>query len=253
MIFLQKREYILKIIFDTVRFFAFVFFCSFLILVVNYFYNFNNYVVSLSKKLNIVIFFDNNFKEYKNIKEKIENNEMVFLKEYADTSSAYLKFINNKLTKEICIPDIEKSIQAYAIVTPKSIPNAAFLVKMKKELGKIYGVEEIVYDEDVFKEYVKIERTFFFYKKMFLIFILSIFILFVIKCVFFIFTRKVVIKNIIKNIILSIFSCCISFFLLQMFCIFTRSSSIILINNFIILFLIAIFTFMLDVILSDNL
>ncbi|GMO64505.1 MAG: hypothetical protein Nk1A_1000 [Endomicrobiia bacterium] len=207
---------VIKIANNIVKFIAVTLLCFFCILVSRHYYQVKNYATTLYENLNVVIFFnENSSKEDMNTIEEIKATNLVFIKEYVNASEAYSRAIKkNPFLKDISISnDIKSSIQAYAIATFRSIPKKKLMLDMKKTLEKISGVDEVVFDMPIFEQYLKTENLLSFHKKNFLIFGITVFVLFTFKCIFFIILYKLKIKRFIIDIFLHL-SCSMFAFLI---------------------------------------
>jgi cell division transport system permease protein len=217
---LVKNE---KAMFNWVKFAALIMLCVIFILVANHFCKIKDYAKLLSKDLNVIVFFDNDVKEWQGVKESLENTGFVLLKEYADKSKAYSKAIEaNPFLKDVSAPDDIKSIEAYAIVIPKSTPDENFLLKMRNSLERVPNVSEIVFDASVFGQYVKIEKMLLSYHKIFFIFVTLIFVLFALKCVFFITREELNSKKLVKKMFEYTLASSVSFLATWIVCTFFK-------------------------------
>jgi cell division protein FtsX len=158
------------------------FLCCMFVFVANSYYQIKDYAETLSEELNIFVFFDKNSKndDEKKILESINSEASIFVKEYVNSVEAYKKTVEeNPLLSSISLPDASKSLQGYAIVKPKSIPDDNFLLEIRKVLDGIDGVDEVVFDESDFLRYAKIQKQLLLYKKAFFI-VISVFFTFLI-------------------------------------------------------------------------
>jgi hypothetical protein len=180
--------------------------------------------VDLSKKVYITIFFNNstNVDKHALSVKIIKNTKSLLLKEYVDEVTAYSKAIErNKSLNELYIPGMEKSLQAYAVVVPKGIPDDTFLSYINEKLKKNSNIDEIIYNKDIFNQYVFVSKQLRFYEKILYFCILLVLIMFVYKCIFIIFSKKkIFIKKIFHYIIYSV----TSFFILKVVSIFFKYS-----------------------------
>ncbi|MDR0820424.1 MAG: hypothetical protein LBN19_02740 [Endomicrobium sp.] len=197
--------------------------CAFCILVSGHYYRIKDYAKILSENLNIVVFFDKNSADDAVIRGEIEATGLVSVKEYVNAAEAYSKAVEkNPFLKDISVPDAAKSVQSYALVAPKSIPYENFLSEMKSVLERISGIDEIVFDMPVFKHYAEIENLLLFYRKIFFVFAVIIFILFVFKCIFFVLEQKLDTRKIVANIFPYLLSSASGFLILWTVCICVR-------------------------------
>jgi cell division transport system permease protein len=180
--------------------------------------------MELSKDLNIFIFFDKDSEnDVSHFDKLIQATGLVVLKEYVNAQNAYLKAVEkNPFLKSVFVPGISTSFQAYAVVGPKYTPNEKFLSSIRSVLEKIRGVDEVVFNVETFKQYVKIENLLLFYRKIFFVFFTLILIFTVYKCVFFTAIHSFNIRKIITNISLCIVSSLCGFLILWVVCIYTQ-------------------------------
>jgi cell division transport system permease protein len=211
------------LVFNLIKFAVLVMFCVIFVLIANHFCTIKDYAKSLSKNLNVIVFFDNNAKEEKSLKEDLENTGFVLLKEYVDKSKAYSKAIEaNPFLKNVSVPNDAKSIEAYAVVIPKSIPDENFLLKMRNSLERVSNVSEVVFDASIFKQYVKFEKMLLSYHNIFFTFVVLIFVLFILKCVFFIAREELNSKKLIKKLLEYILASSLGFLATWATCVFTQ-------------------------------
>jgi len=183
----------------AVKFLTVALLCFFCVLIANYYYYVKNYTATLYKNLNIIIFLDESFKE--DTIEKIKSTDLVFVREYINASEAYSKAIEkNPFLKDILVPNDARSIQAYVIAAPKFMPEKNSLLNMKKTLERISGVDEIVFDMSAFERYVEAKNLISLFRKIFFIFEIIIFSLFIFRCVFFVMEHKSYTRKFVINV-----------------------------------------------------
>jgi cell division transport system permease protein len=233
---------------ELLKFVAVASLCAFCILASGHYYRLKNYAKTLSENLNIVVFFDKNSADDAVIRGEIEATGLVSVKEYVNAAEAYSKAVEkNPFLKDISVPDAAKSVQSYVLVTPRSIPYESFLSDMRSVLERISGIDEIVFDTPVFKHYAEIENLLSFYRKIFFVFAVVVFILFVFKCVFFVLERELDARKLVANIFPYLLSSSIGFLILWTICICVRHP---LLTDKIAIFLIIPFVTVLGVILD---
>jgi hypothetical protein len=150
---------------------------------VNHYYQIKNYAETLSEELKIFVFFDKNSND-EEILKSINSEALVSVKDYVDPIEAYKKTVEkNPLLSNLSLPDDSKSMQAYAIVKPESIPDNDFLLEMRTILERINGVDEVVFDAPDFLHYAKIQKQLLIYKKVFFVAISVSFVFLVLKFV----------------------------------------------------------------------
>lgn len=151
--------------------------------IVNHYYQIKNYAETLSEELKIFVFFDKDSND-EEILKNINSEAPVFVKDHVDSIEAYKKTVEkNPLLSSLSLPDDSKSMQAYAIVKPESIPDDDFLLQMRVILEGINGVDEVVFDVSDFLHYAKIQKQLLIYKKVFFVVISVFFVFLVLKFV----------------------------------------------------------------------
>ncbi|GHT44846.1 hypothetical protein AGMMS49936_01030 [Endomicrobiia bacterium] len=223
---MNNEKNIVDTIFNSVKFVVLAMLCVFFVLIANHFCRIKDYAESLSKNLNIIVFFDDNAKKDGSLKEDLENTGFVWLKEYVDKSKAYSKAIEkNPFLKDVSVPNDAKSIEAYAVVTPKSMPDEKFLLEMKNSLVQISNVDEVVFDASVFKQYVEVKKTSLLYNKIFFIFAALVFVLFVLECMFFVVSEELDNKKLVKKLVAYILATALGFLVIWVVCAFAQYPS----------------------------
>jgi cell division transport system permease protein len=196
---------------------------AFCILVSGHYYWLKNYAKTLSENLNVVVFFDKNSADDSVARREIEATGLVLVKEYVNAAEAYSKAVEkNPFLKDISVPDAAKSVQSYALITPKFISHENFLSEIKSALERISGIDEIVFDTLGFKHYAEVENLLLFYRKIFFVFAAVIFILFVFKCMFFVFEQKFDARKIATNIFSYLLFSSAGFLILRAVCIYAQ-------------------------------
>jgi cell division transport system permease protein len=212
-------KFTMKTASESLKLVAVAFLCAFCILVSGHYCRIKNYAKTLSENLNIFVFFDKNSSDDAVIKGEIEATGLVSVKEYVNAAEAYSKAVEkNSFLKDISVPVALKSVQSYALVTPKSIPYENFLSEMRSVLERISGIDEIVFDMSVFRHYAEIENLLSFSRKIFFIFAVIIFILFVLKCRFFVLEQELDTRKIVANISSYLLSSAVGFVILWTVC-----------------------------------
>ncbi|OEG71103.1 hypothetical protein ATZ36_16230 [Candidatus Endomicrobiellum trichonymphae] len=216
-------KFTMKTASESLKFVIVASLCAFCILVSGHYCRIKNYAKTLSENLNIAVFFDKNSADDAAIRGEIEATGLVSVKEYVSAAEAYSKAVEkNPFLKNISVPDVAKSVQSYVLVTLKSIPYENFLSEMRSALERISGIDEIVFDIPVFKHYAEIENLLSFSRKIFFVFAVIIFILFVFKCIFFVLEQEFDTKKIAANIFLYLLSSAVGFIILWTVCICVR-------------------------------
>jgi cell division transport system permease protein len=206
---MKSNENMSKItnIVNILKLLTIAFLCAFCVLVVGHYYKIKDYAISLSRDLNIVIFFNKNITTCEGLREKLEATGFISVKECVGTFEAYLKAVEkNPFLKDISVPGDAMSIQTYAIAIPKLIPDENFISKMRNTLEQISDIDEVVFDTLFFKKYVEIESLVMMYQKIFFIFGIIVLVLFILKCIFFIIECELNTRKFVINIFLYLLS-----------------------------------------------
>jgi cell division transport system permease protein len=218
---MENRKYVLKITSNAIKLFTIALLSIVFILSVNHYYQVKDYSVSLLKNLNVIVFFNSNMQDNESIKSELEISDLVSVKEYVNAADAYSKAIEkNPFLKSISVPDDAKSIQPYAVVTPKNVPYEDFLLEMRSSLEAVKDVDEIIFDISAFKHYVEIKNLLSFYHKVFFIFAVIIFALFIVKCVCEIVNQESGLRILIKDIFSYLMASSFGFIALWSICLY---------------------------------
>ncbi|MDR1474351.1 MAG: hypothetical protein LBS38_01505 [Endomicrobium sp.] len=177
---MKNGRKIAQITFESLKLITLIFLGGVFVFIANNYYQIENYSKDLSEELNIFVFFDKNSKNDEKVLEKLNSINSVLVKEYVDASQAYKKTVEkNPILNNISLPNDINSMQSYAVVKPRSIPNNNFLLEIKTTFSNIADIEEIVFDESNFLHYANIQERLLLYKKAFSI-VISIFSVFLI-------------------------------------------------------------------------
>lgn len=246
---MENEKFVAKTMSNVVKLCGIAFCCAFFIFGANHYCQLKEYASSLSKNLDVIVFFNNDEKKDVAIKSKLEMSNLVSVKEYVGASAAYSKAVEkNPFLKNISVPDSVKTIQAYAIVGPNSMPDENFLLRMRSSLGAIADVDEIVFDISLFKQYVDIKNLISFYQKLFFIFATAICVLLIFKCISCVMSEKSRCKILFKNVFSSLMASAFGFLAVWAGCLYTQYS--LCVDNKAILLIVS-FTAMIGVILDS--
>ncbi|MDR3306315.1 MAG: hypothetical protein LBS61_01360 [Endomicrobium sp.] len=215
---MKNGKKIARIASESLKLSTLAFLGVFFVFIVNHYYQIKNYAATLYEELNIFVFFDKNSNDDKKILENINSASSVLVKEYVNATQAYKKTVEkNPLLSNISLPNDAKSIQAYAIIKPKFIPDNDFLLEMKNTLEEINGVDEVVFDVSDFLHYAKIQNQLLLYKKMFFIVISVFFAFLLLKFVLSRIAGADMLKN-VKRLSLYLLSSSLGFLLFWIAC-----------------------------------
>ncbi|MDR1401009.1 MAG: hypothetical protein LBI98_01695 [Endomicrobium sp.] len=214
-------ESVIKIADRVIKFICVVLLCLFCILVSSHYCQVKNYAEALCRDLSMIIFFtENPSKKDMDTIEKIKATNLVSVKEYINACEAYSRAIKkNPFLKDISVSsDAKLSIQAYAIAVPRFTPKKKLMLDMKKTLERISGIDEVVFDMPIFEQYVKTENLLSFYKKIFFIFEIAVFILLTLKCIFLVIGHKLNVRKLITDVFLYLSYSIFAFFIFWVAC-----------------------------------
>ncbi|MDR3112736.1 MAG: hypothetical protein LBU55_06220 [Elusimicrobiota bacterium] len=179
----------------------------FFILCENIYFQVENYADNLAKELNIVIFLNKNSNDDESTRKKIIDTGLIEEKEYVDSQTAYEKAVNHSaILKDLSSDGVSYQIPAYLVANPSFEITEISSLSMKSTLENFDGIDEVVYDTYLFKKYEKITFMLNFYKKTLEFSFLVIFVLFALKCLFFLLKGK----RLIKKLLVSTFKCFLS-------------------------------------------
>jgi len=230
------KKSVVKIADNIIKFISVMLLCFFCILISRHYYQVKNYATVLRGSLNVIIFFTENSPEGDMCTiERIKATNLVSIRKYVSASEAYLEAVKkNPFLEDILISSNTKSsIQAYAIATFRLISSEKLMSNTKKTLERISGVDEVVFDVPVFEQYMKTKNLLSLYKKVFFVFEVAGFILFILKFTLFIIMYKLNIKKLIVDIFLYLLCTIFAFFIFWIVCTYMHYP--LLINNITIL------------------
>jgi hypothetical protein len=182
-LFMKIKKKIVKTMSELMKLSTLAFLGAFFIFIVNHYYQIKDYANTLSEGLNIFVFFDKNSKNENKILEILNSKSSIFVKEYVNVAKVYNKIIEkNQFLNNISLSnDLKKSLQAYAVVKPKLIPDNDFLIKIRSTIEGIDGVDEVVFNASDFLHYAKIQKQLLLYEKVYFIIISVFFVFLVLK------------------------------------------------------------------------
>ncbi|MDR1259995.1 MAG: hypothetical protein LBJ68_01270 [Endomicrobium sp.] len=216
-----NKKFTIEFAHKILKFFALAFFYIFCIFGVDHYYKIRDYASKLYDNVKIIVFFNKNFNDDLSLSviKKIKDTGLVDVKEYVTAQEACLRAIEkNPFLKNIVEENNFEIIQSYAVTVPKFIPNEKFLLNVKNMLNKIHAIDELVYDTFLFNNYVKIKNLLLFYMRVFFIFSIIIFILFILKCILFMIKKNKNTKKLISNIFLYLLVSIFSYVVLLIIC-----------------------------------
>ncbi|MDR0401388.1 MAG: hypothetical protein LBH27_00030 [Endomicrobium sp.] len=216
-----------ELINDFTKFLCRTILCFLCILVFRHYCQIKFYSDNLQKNLDVVIFFDENSSKNSNINaiDRIKKTNLVFIKQYVDTNIACEKSMKNLLLKNFLTTHNNFSIQPYAIATPRfdlntNIQKNKYILNTKKIIEKIEHVDEVVFNIQSFEQCTSVENLLFFYKNVFFIIVVCIFILLFVKLILLFIYCKSGIKKIVTDSILQVSSFVVAFFIFLITCTF---------------------------------
>jgi hypothetical protein len=215
---MKNRREIVQITFESLKLIILIFLSGFFVFIANNYYQIKNYSKDLFEELNIFVFFDKNSKNDEKVLEKLNSINSVLVKEYVSASQAYKKTVEkNPILNNISLPNDTNSMQSYAIVKPKSIPDNNFLLEIKTTFSNISDIEEIVFDEPNFLHYAEIQKALLLYKKIFFITISIFFVFLILRFILIYISRANIFKQ-AKNFFIYLLSSSLGFLLFWSIC-----------------------------------
>jgi cell division transport system permease protein len=214
---------LVRLVFSTIKFLSVIFLSSFFVLISNYYYQLQSYVLSLYDELNIVVFFKDNVKDINVLADEIKNVETVSIKELVDSSQSYLKALEkNPFLKDISTSDNMESIGSYAVILPQEVFDENYLLKIRNGIEAINGVDEVVFDSYSFNQYKKLKNLLILCEKTFFSILIAFGILFIFKVIFSVFLQKVSLKKIAQKFCFYFMAASIGFFVVWMLSMFSH-------------------------------
>ncbi|MDR2395277.1 MAG: hypothetical protein LBD57_01500 [Endomicrobium sp.] len=208
---------------NIIKFLSVMFFSSFFVLFLNYYYQVQSYVCSVYDDLNIVVFLKNDVKDIKAICEEITKEDELYIKELVDSSQSYLKALEkNPFLKDISTFEDIGSIGSYAVVLPKEIFDEKYLLKIRNGIEAINGVDEVVFDTYSFNQYRKLKSLLISCQKTFFYLFVIFGSLIVFKFIFAVFLQGFFIKKLIRKLCFYFMAASVGFFVIWMFSIFVQ-------------------------------
>jgi cell division protein FtsX len=201
-----------------------MFFSSFFVLILNYYYQVQSYVYSLYDELNITVFFKNDVKDIKVLADEITKIEMLHIKELVDSSQSYLRALEkNPFLNDISsLDDNIDSIGGYAVVLPKEIFDENYFLKIRDGIESINGVDEVVFDTNSFKQYRKLKNLLMSCQKTFFSLFIIVGGLIVFKIIFAIFLQESPIKKLVGKFCFYFMAASIGFFIIWILSIYIQ-------------------------------
>lgn len=211
-------------VYNIIKFLNVMFFSSFFVLILNYYYQVQSYVYSLYDELNIIVFFKNDIKDIKIVADEITKIEILHIKELVDSSQSYLKALErNPFLKDISTLDDIESIGSYAVILPKEIFDENYLLKIRDGIESISGVDEVVFDTYFFNQYRKLKSLLVSCQKTFFSLFIIVGGLIVFKIIFAIFLQEFSIKKNIRKFCFYFMAASIGFLIIWILSIFIQS------------------------------
>ncbi|MCL2484862.1 MAG: hypothetical protein FWF00_02340 [Endomicrobia bacterium] len=206
-----------------VKFISLSVFCAFCVFLSNYYYELRTDAENLVPKFSIIVFIDKTVKDTAGILEAVESLGIVSVEEFVSGEDVYSKAVErNPFLKDISVPGDKDVFQSYLKVLPKDFPTEEHLLSIKKGLLETEGVDEVIFEQEFFAEYVKIKNILEFYSEAFFIFAIVIFVLFVFKSVLFVLENESNAKKFIANLLVYLFAGAFGFAVLWSVCVFIQ-------------------------------
>jgi hypothetical protein len=188
--------------------------CSVFFLIINSYYQLVYNCEELSHELNIFVFYsDNNLVSQS--RKSIDETNLVIEKEFLESQEAYRRAVDNiPHLGDAAAAGIVSSIPAYSVFEPSFSIEQNSVLRMKTILENIPGVDEVVYNSNVFSNYEEIQNLLTFYKNILIAFSVVISSFFFLRCFLLIIGGQENIKDLAVKIFKCFFSSGISFFFL---------------------------------------
>jgi cell division transport system permease protein len=207
---------------------AAAFLCASFIFAANRYYEVKASCENLFSKIQITVFFDKQNRDCDKTVREIESLGLINLSEYVPSQQAYSKAAEkNPFLKEVSVPQDANYFASYAVFTPADIPTDDYLTLSRAAVMQIDGVDEIVFNQDICRQYVETENALLFYKSAGAVFAVIIFTFFLLQCVLRILnrgehTKKAAVKRLAVEVAAYLISSALGFVILWGVCQFVQ-------------------------------
>ena len=192
-----------KAISKAIKFVSIAVISGFCVLAADHYYRIENHARELLPKLSMTVFIDKNCNDDAQVCDAIEALGFVTVSEYVHSKDVYDKAVEkNPFLKDVSVPGDSEIFQSYVKVSPSSFPTEDFLIDARNSIAGVENVNEVVFNPENFKEYVRAKNLLIFYQTILLVFAAVIFALLIAQSVLFILasednTRKFIIGAIV--------------------------------------------------------
>jgi len=160
-------------------------------LLVKYYLYYQLDLQQLHNDLNAVIILNDNIEELENVVENFKENSNFNFIEFTDKHAAYAKALETSPDLANIMPNDNKSyFPDYITVNELNAKNRTELESIKQQLISSDTVKDVLYDDKAFELYFKKLDIFNFFRKFLSYIVLIIAILFLVKIVLFVLTKK---------------------------------------------------------------
>ncbi|MDR1196384.1 MAG: hypothetical protein LBL00_07910 [Endomicrobium sp.] len=196
---------------------------AFCVLAANHYYGLEEYAQSLLPGLSLTIFIDKNAKDDSEVRAAIEALGVVSVDKYVASGEVYAKAVEkNPFLKDISVPEDKEIFQSYIKAFPLEFPTDDFIITARNALAGLENVNEIVFNPENFREYVKVKNTLSFYRAVLIAFGAVIIILLIVQCILFILQSEENSRKLIANFIAYLLSSSVGFTGVWSVCLFIQ-------------------------------
>lgn len=196
---------------------------AFCFLAANHYYQIEEYTQSLIPKLNLTVFIDKNCEDDAEVCDAIEALGFVTITEYISSEDVYAKAVEkNPFLRDISVPGDSEIFQSYIKASPAELPTEDFLVIARNAVAGVNNVEEIVFNPEHFREYVRSKNILTFYQKLFMIFGIIMLAFLIAQCVLFVIENEANTRKLITNSAAYLLASCAGFLLVWSICLFIQ-------------------------------
>jgi cell division transport system permease protein len=142
----------------TMKFFLTAALSALCVMILNHYFQMEQERRDIGSQLGVYVFLN------KNASQEIAAQEIQALNGVAITDEVPSKEVyrraveKNPFLAEIAVPDAANAFQSYFVLSPQVLPDDAFMNSLKESLYKMEGVDELVYDQDLFWRYIKLSN-----------------------------------------------------------------------------------------------